>query len=740
MDSVFGSACKVSAYKFSRWDKYASKHIEGLKSALLDVIKSGDLKSLYDFPILVGDDGKILISFKDNIWGFRKHLKKSNFDNLYLANMKFTSVDNFDGEFYSIITTLPSKMRDEIKVFMLYSLFLERKKPTKIDSVYNYTQELKNLLMELSDFGIRSFSELTSRKLREAIDNGFVDINKKKIGVINLFSKMEDIPFRPQDAGSYINKNFPEVNKSEVEQHCVIPLSVYKTLIDEAEEMIDNYYNHRIEIQNKIRHIQKIQFEETQRYIHEMRIGVRIPSANYDQKTYKSLMNHFKMNGIDFVDNYKDGESWVDIYNAFNPNIKSFDIMPYAYKPSTISYDLNLSFHRFSGLKEFKKFLYQVDAACRFMVQAMSGMRTDELYRMHSDYGLQSTTVQGQLIYLLTTRQSKIVKGKNSINDVYVTSKFGAKAYQLMNAIHQPLREFFTEDKHRFFGSHQKWSHNIPQTKAADKVAKWARGVITEKHGGLTSEDLKQLNISDPSRRVNTELGAIYHFNVHQLRRSLAYYLIGYELLSYPQLKQQLSHFSLAMTKWYARNAKSYARFYRETEEERLEQQANLMVRIYNKIASKGRVGGGKAKLVSDNLAQRGVNHFVEGTGDRLLSKAYWKRTLRKKTQHVHAIAPAMYCTNNKCSMRIAIDLSDCLDCEFDFIEFAQYAEQIRIVAQRDLLIAEELGELSPSYAAKAVVQIKSAEKLMKELNVDYTEYQPTDAVKNILINIKSII
>ncbi|TKF93651.1 site-specific integrase, partial [Vibrio sp. F13] len=94
-----------------------------------------------------------------------------------------------------------------------------------------------------------------------------------------------------------------------------------------------------------------------------------------------------------------------------------------------------MSFHRFSGLKEFKKFLYQVDAACRFMVQAMSGMRTDELYRMHSEYGLQSTTVQGQLIYLLTTRQSKIVKGKNSINDVYVTSKFGAKAYQLMNAI-----------------------------------------------------------------------------------------------------------------------------------------------------------------------------------------------------------------------------------------------------------------------------------------------------------------
>ncbi|HHG3239039.1 hypothetical protein [Vibrio diabolicus] len=741
MNSAVGSKWSVSAYKFSRWDKYATRHIEGIKCALLEAIKYGDFKSLYDFPILVGDDGKVLIKFRDNIWPFRDYLQESDFNSLHLANMRFTSIDFIDEDVDSVVTALPSQMRDEIKVFMLYSLFLERKIPTKIETVYNYTQELKKLLMELSDFGMSSFSELTDRKLRQAIDNGFVEITRKKIGILNLFSKMDDLPFKPQSVGSYIKKNFPEVEStSEGEQHCVIPLSVYKTLIDEAEDLIEKNYNHRIEIQDKIRHIQKLQSDATTRYIHEMRIGKRSPSANYEPNTYDSLIEHFKMNDVEFVDDYKEGERWMDVYNELNPNIKSYDIKSHAYKPNTPSYGLDLSFRSFTGLKDFKDFLRDVDAACRFMVQAMSGMRTDELYRMHPEYGLQFTTVQGQLIYLVTTRQSKITKGANTINDVYVTSKLGAKAYQLMNAIHKPLREQFTTDKHRFFGAHQRWLHNKPPQKAADKVARWARGVIKERHGGLTSADLNQLNVSDPARTINTELGTVYHFNVHQLRRSLAFYLIGYELLSYPQLKQQLSHFSLAMTKWYARNAKSYARFYRETEEERLEQQANLMVRIYNKIANKERIGGGKAKLVRENLAQRGVNHYVEGSGDRLLSKAYWKRTLRNKSQHVHAIAPAMYCTNNKCSMRISIDLSDCVDCEFDFIEFTQYAEQVRISAQRDLLIAEELGELSPSFAAKAVVQIKSAEKLMGDLNVDYEEYQPSETVKKVLINVRSII
>lgn len=62
---------------------------------------------------------------------------------------------------------------------------------------------------------------------------------------------------------------------------------------------------------------------------------------------------------------------------------------------------------------------------------------------MHPTYGLQTTTIKGQIIHLVTTRQSKISRGQNTVNDVYVTTATGAKAYQLLNAIHSPLREKF---------------------------------------------------------------------------------------------------------------------------------------------------------------------------------------------------------------------------------------------------------------------------------------------------------
>lgn len=729
----------VSAFEFSKWNKYASRHMERNKNFVLEVIKLGDLKMLYDIPILVGDNSEVLIRFKDDNWLFREHLQHSRFDNTFLANMRFTSSEFTDEDTASITLMLPRQMKNEIKAYMLYELFLCRKKQITIEAVYNYTTQLKVMLLELSGFGLKSFSELTTRKLREAIDNGYFEPTRKKINILNQFSKIEALPFKPQDPGSYILKNFNEIEySSESEQYCVIPISVYRTLLDEAESLIEKYYVHRVEIQDKLRHIQQLQKMTSVKYLYDMRTGKRSPSSNFEPKQFRSLMEHFSQNEVEFVDGLKEGNRWMDVYDALDPNLKSFDIQSHVKSSDTPSYNLDLSFKSFKGLKEFKDFLFDVDAACRFMVQAMTGMRTDELFRMNPQYGLQQSTLQGQVIYLITTRQSKITKGSNTINDVYVTTKLGAKAYQLMNAIHQPLREQFVVNKHRFFGGFKRLLNKKPTQKDASNVSRWATKLLTKRHTGLTSEDLNQLNMSNPARTINNKLGAKYHFSVHQLRRSLAYYLIGYELLSYPQLKQQLSHFSLAMTKWYARNAKSYARFYRETEEERLEQQSILMTRIYTKISNNERIGGGKTRIVKKNLEQNGVSHFVNGNGDRLLSKVYWKRTLRNKTQHVHAIAPAMYCTNDSCSMRISIDLSDCIDCEFDFIEFSKYAEQVRISAQRDLLLAEELGELSSSFAAKAVVQIRSAEKLMNDLNVDYVKYYPSDNVQKILINVRN--
>ncbi len=81
----------------------------------------------------------------------------------------------------------------------------------------------------------------------------------------------------------------------------------------------------------------------------------------------------------------------------------------------------------------------------------------------------------------------------------------------------------------------------------------------------LTNEDLIDLKISDPN--LSFEVGKNYEFALHQLRRSFAYYLIGFELCHFPQLKQQFSHVSMAMTRHYAKMPVS---FKNQTEEKTL--------------------------------------------------------------------------------------------------------------------------------------------------------------------------
>lgn len=64
--------------------------------------------------------------------------------------------------------------------------------------------------------------------------------------------------------------------------------------------------------------------------------------------------------------------------------------------------------------------------------------------------------------------------------------------------------------------------------------------------------------------------------------------------------------------------------------------------------------------------------------------------------------------------MRINIDLSECVDCAFDYIQDAAYAETSRMDAMRNLLLAEETGVLNRGLASKFIMQIRAARILCR--------------------------
>ncbi|MHC5848215.1 hypothetical protein ACYT7O_10625, partial [Streptococcus pyogenes] len=73
------------------------------------------------------------------------------------------------------------------------------------------------------------------------------------------------------------------------------------------------------------------------------------------------------------------------------------------------------------------------------MCLQLSGMRVDELYGAHIDFGAQKLTLSDskrnskkEIIYLLTTRQSKITVGTQTKKDTFVTTEVGYDAFNVL--------------------------------------------------------------------------------------------------------------------------------------------------------------------------------------------------------------------------------------------------------------------------------------------------------------------
>ena len=247
------------------------------------------------------------------------------------------------------------------------------------------------------------------------------------------------------------------------------------------------------------------------------------------------------------------------------------------------------------------------------------------------------------------------------------------------------------------------------------------------------------MHLSDPEREF--EIGDSFTCTNHQLRRSFAYYLIGYELLSFPQLKQQFSHFSLAMTRDYSRNSEQFQKFRkskqnlcRVIDDESTAQKAALYLSIYEKLANKERMSGGKGKAFMEKRLKGDKSLFSDKEDNELLTLAYWEKKLKQGQRHIHVIAPGMYCTSTNCSLRTEVDLIGCVDCENDIIVDAVFAEAKRKEAEIAMQYDISNDSLTPQSAAECKIKITAAEQIMTDLGLDYEPVVYPKEVTNILI------
>ena len=587
--------------------------------------------------------------------------------------------------------------------------------------------------------GFSSFDSLNDQYIKRLVDDRpeLFETSVVMSALNRLIDFHEELPFNINF--SHLNAKKLNVILKEKKQHLVIPPRLYSEMINSFSKDIQSLIKFKPQIELEVERMYQLEQSLMQYRIELFRNG-KIAEKNMFKSGFEELKNHFNDQNIVLVDGLETEEEnpglWIKTFMEIRPTV-NLNTAYFLYMENWKFTPFIIGELSFDTIGQFKSFLAELDMKCKMLCLLLSLSRIDELNAMHPEYGAQSYEYNGQKIYILTTRQSKIKSGVQTKEDIFATTKTGYDAFNLMCSIHRPLlKKIDTNNKHFVSLSQTQYPKALGKKSWADTfrvaINRWLKNntdII------LTAEDISFLRVSNPGN-TDVNIGNPFHFTNHQTRRSSAFYLVGYELLAFPQLQQQLSHLSRAMSRHYANNASYWGTLRKEVDDERNTQKSELLATVYKRIANNERIAGGKAKALKSLTGN--TDYFEEADNSRLTSAKYWKKMLETGKSHIHAIAPGMYCTNSNCDMRINIVLEECVGCEFDVILEGMYAEGKRVNASKNLALLDSFDELTHSVASQLIIQIKSCEAILSDLEISFEPTKIPQHILNMLIEVKT--
>lgn len=693
------------------------------RGILLPLMLDGDWRSVEDLVALKIPDGRV-ITFGDDIWDVSWFTKPAK-TNLYFTLDGKKLERNITNELKSVVLALSYTGSSEYDIFYIAKILIN----------------LKKIAEKMLSIGLNSFSQLTMDNLRELAQR-YPEIfsDSKIVSALNVLLNYYDaLPFELYF--SKLKEKRLGITFTEQQQNLVIPPRIYTELMKQLPPDIKKILPYLTQLESEVKRMIEIEQKFMLFKISRLREGKSTPRATFSRDYDIKVKQAFKERGVALVDYFETDKQtpdlWMTVYNSIEPvmdlAMSSYSkVKKWAYGPFVVG-DITCK-----SIADFKAFLMELDTKCKTLCLLLSGMRTDELHSMHPDYGAQSYEYNGQTIHVFCTRQSKITRGTQTKEDMFVTTQVGHDAFRVLTTIHRPLLKM-VKNPSGYFVSLKETSY--PKTVAklswrstlAVYLNQWIDNNLS---AALTIEDISFIRATTPSNTSQEKSGR-YKFNCHQTRRSFAFYMIGLELMAFPQLKQQLSHLSSAMTRHYANNATYWGALRLEIQSESVRQKSTLLAQVYQRLANRERVAGGKAKALHKIAGSS--NFFERSDNNRMLEATYWAELIKNGKQHIHAIAPGMYCTNSQCDMRINVTLEECVDCEFDIIMDGMYAEGKRVNATRNLALLDEQGELTYDIAVQLAMQIKSCEAILRDLGIAYEPVPLPKIVTDIFVESVSV-
>lgn len=646
-------------------------------------------------------------------------------------------------QIFTIDFTLDGKiiernLKNQLKTLLLKMMWLSPQSYS-FGTIRAALHDLKKVIAPLLNEGFNTLSALDFERLETWALTGFTDIDFERETIYNglnrLYKEARGLPFEVSLNKKLNASDFGLVIKKS-EQYIVIPQRLYYLGLQRSEALIDEAYALRDELEQLAEYIATY-FDKAYEGYAKYLVSDEARSKNGKIQWYLDKQKSSKKRTLAFKDTFAtlhspSEEETLALMRLHKPQIRTDYIDRFHTERS-----LTIGQWTITNLIEAQSLFKTLNGGCVWGLMARTGMRADEMYALNTAQGCTTETIDRQKIHVIHANLSKTAKGSQSKQDEFVTTEIGMKAYEVLQALHTPLRKRHPSSLSFFHKIKEDFSE-ISKVQIGRHSQAWFENAMGEELA-LTNDDIVDLKTSDPN--LSFEVGKNYEFTGHQLRRSFAYYLIGYELCSFPQLKQQFSHVSMAMTRHYAKNASKFQKIRQkektlahEIDEERIDQKARIYLNIYQKLANKERVAGGKGKEFAKNMMKTDRNLFKDKVDNEMLSLNYWKKQIRTQNRHIHAVAPGIYCTSTTCGLRTLVNLMECVDCKNDYIVDAVFAEAKRKEAEIHMLYDIENNELTPQTASESYIKVQAAERIMGDLGIDYEPVIFPDEVKNLLI------
>ncbi|MGR6837563.1 site-specific integrase [Aliivibrio wodanis] len=710
----------------------AQNNVAGCTNYLSDVlrpaIESGDWDVLETLDIGFTVTGESLGKIGDNnAWRNLQYFFEPN------ATCANTIDFTLDGK------VIERNLRNQIKSLILKMMWLSPRDHS-FSTIYITINELKKCITPLLNKGYNSLESLSFDLLETWVLTGITELEFERgyiyTALNKLYTEAKGLPFKVAFSKKITASDFG-LSLKEAKQYTVIPQRLYYLGLQKSEELINQLYPIRDELIQLSNYIATYRDNTYQGYAKYL-VSAKSKLKNGNIKWY--LAKGTK-EGREKVTAFKKGYlilksptevEIIELLNKHNPEIMNEYINNFH-----IDRALRVGNRNVTGLVEAQSLFKELNGGCLWGLMSRTGMRADEIFHLHTANGWAEETISKQTIFVIHADLSKTTRGSQSKQDEFVTTEVGKKAYEILQALHEPLRKRHPDS--RAFFHRVKWGCGALQKAGLGKHSTaWFENTMIDMLA-LTNDDVIDLKLSDPNLSFN--VGDDYKFSGHQLRRSFAYYLIGFELCAYPQLKQQFSHVSMAMTRHYAKNASKFQKIRKQKQnllhaidEERIDQKAQIYLNIYKKLANKERVAGGKGKEFAKKMMKAKRNLFKDKVDYDMLSLNYWKKQVRDQKRHIHVVAPGIYCTSTGCSLRTQVNLLECVDCKNDYIVDTVFAEAKRKEAEINMLWDIEHDELTPQTASEAYIKITAAERIMNDLGISYEPIELPQEVKELLI------